>query len=363
MSTEAWLKIALTPGLTAGDLAPHAGAPDAVQRFAATLPDPDPGVMARGLAWLAGAGHHLVPLTDPGYPPLLREISRPPVALFVRGDVAALGLPQLAIVGSRNATPGGLETAASFAHYLAARGFCITSGLAEGIDAAAHRGALAAGGCTVAVCGTGPDIIYPRQHAQLAGEIATRAGAIVSEFAPGTPVARHHFPRRNRLISGLSVGTLVVEASLQSGARITARHAMEQGREVFAIPGSIHNPVARGCHQLIREGAKLVETAADIVGELGSLLERLRTGTPEGNADNGPDGPAAHGDAVVPPDADYARLLQAMGWDPVDAGQLVGRAGLTIGEVSSMLLLLELRGTVRPLSGGRYQRVRRSLET
>ncbi len=363
MTHEAWLKIALTPGLTAGDLAPHLEAPDGVPRFAATLPDPDPGLEASGLAWLAGAGNHLVPLSDPGYPPLLREIPRPPVVLFVRGEVAALGLPQLAIVGSRNATPGGLETAASFAHYLAARGFCITSGLAEGIDAAAHRGALAAGGRTVAVCGTGPDVIYPRQHAQLAGQIAACAGAVVSEFAPGTPVARHHFPRRNRLISGLAVGTLVVEASVQSGALITARHAMEQGREVFAIPGSIHNPVARGCHRLIREGAKLVETAADIVDELGGLLESLRTGTPEGSVDNGLDAPPAHGNAVVPPDADYARLLQAMGWDPVDAGQLVGRAGLTIGEVSSMLLLLEMRGTVQPLSGGRYQRVRRSLET
>ena len=302
--------------------------------------------------WLDSPDAHLVTPADAGYPALLREIASPPPQLFVRGNVAALSLPQLAIVGSRNATPAGAETAHSFALHLAAGGFCITSGLAEGIDAAAHRGALAARGRTLAVCGTGPDIVYPRQHESLADEIVAAGGAIVSEFAPGTPVYRANFPRRNRLISGLSVGTLVVEAGARSGALITARHAMEQGREVFAIPGSIHNPVARGCHQLIRNGAKLVETAADILEELGGLLASLRL----------PDAPVCEGtlpeapDSAAETDTEYAQLLVAMGWDPVDADSLVARSGLTIGEVSSMLLMLELQGSVRALSSGRYQR-------
>jgi DNA processing protein len=303
--------------------------------------------------WLTGTDAHLLTPADARYPALLREIPSPPRQLFVRGNVAALSLPQLAIVGSRNATPAGAETAHSFASHLAARGFCITSGLAEGIDAGAHRGALAAGGLTLAVCGTGPDIVYPRQHERLAEEIVAGGGAIVSEFAPGTAVFRANFPRRNRLISGLSVGTLVVEAGVRSGALITARHAMEQGREVFAIPGSIHNPVARGCHQLIRNGAKLVETATDIVEELSGLLASLQL----------PDAPAARdgfaleaADSVAEADAEYAQLLAAMGWDPVDADSLVVRSGLTIGEVSSMLLMLELQGSVRALSSGRYQR-------
>ncbi len=311
--------------------------------------------------WLDRPDAHLLTPADAGYPALLREIASPPTQLFVRGNVDVLSLPQLAIVGSRNATPAGAETAHSFASHLAARGFCITSGLAEGIDAAAHRGALAARGQTLAVCGTGPDIVYPRQHESLAAEIVAAGGAIVSEFAPGTPVLRANFPRRNRLISGLSIGTLVVEASVRSGALITARHAMEQGREVFAIPGSIHNPVARGCHRLIRNGAKLVETATDIVEELSSLLAGLQL----------PDAPV--GEGVMPeapvsaaePDAEYAQLLAAMGWDPVDADSLVARSRLTIGEVSSMLLMLELQGSVRQLSGGRYQRAgkKRSVDT
>ena len=307
--------------------------------------------------WLERPDAHLLMPADAGYPALLREIASPPPQLFVRGNVDVLSLPQLAIVGSRNATPTGAETAHSFASHLAARGFCITSGLAEGIDAAAHRGALAARGRTLAVCGTGPDIVYPRQHESLADQIVAAGGAIVSEFAPGTPVFRANFPRRNRLISGLSVGTLVVEASVRSGALITARHAMEQGREVFAIPGSIHNPVARGCHQLIRNGAKLVETATDIVDELGGLLAGLQL----------PDTPEREGLALEAPDsaAEFAQLLAAMGWDPVDADSLVARAGLTIGEVSSMLLMLELQGSVRALSGGRYQRAskKRSVDT
>ncbi len=289
---------------------------------------------------------------DSGYPALLREIARPPPQLYIRGAVAVLSLPQLAIVGSRNATPAGAETARDFSSHLAARGFCITSGLAEGIDAAAHRGALAVGGRTVAVCGTGPDIVYPRHHESLAAEIIATGGAIVSEFAPGTAVHRGNFPRRNRLISGLAVGTLVVEAGVRSGALITARHALEQGRDVFAIPGSIHNPVARGCHRLIRNGAKLVETAADIVEELGGLLAMLGLDDAPKRAESTPEAT----DCPVENAAEYAGLLAAMAWDPVDADTLVARSGLTIGDVSSMLLLLEMQGSVRALSGGRYQR-------
>lgn len=310
--------------------------------------------------WLARPDTHLLTPADSRYPALLREIPDPPAQLFVRGDPDTLSLPQLAIVGSRNATPSGAETAHSFAAHLAARGFCITSGLAEGIDAAAHRGAIAARGRTLAVCGTGPDIVYPRLHEQLADAIVAGGGAIVSEFAPGTPVYRGNFPRRNRLISGLAVGTLVVEAGIRSGALGTARHAMEQGREVFAIPGSIHNPVARGCHQLIRNGAKLVETADDIVEELAGLLAslRLQDGRSPVEGTEAADEPAEI-------DPQYASLLADLGWDPVGADTLVARSGLTIGEVSSMLLLLEMQGLVRSLSGGRYQRAgkKRSVDT
>jgi len=319
--------------------------------------------------WLRRGDAHLLTPADAGYPALLREIPDPPPQLFVRGSIEILSLPQLAMVGSRNATPGGAETAHSFASHLAARGFCITSGLAEGIDAAAHRGALKVGGKTIAVCGTGPDIVYPRQHDALAEEIVAGGGAIVSEFAPGTPVYRANFPRRNRLISGLAVGTLVVEASLRSGALITARHAMEQGREVFAIPGSIHNPVARGCHRLIRNGAKLVETAADIVDELGGLLESLRIDEAATSRELAANPLISNGqgaaDSAAEMDADYARLLACLAWDPVDVDTLVARSGLTIGEVSSMLLMLELQGSVRALSGGRYQRAgkKRSVDT
>lgn len=315
-------------------------------------------------AWLSAPDHHLLRPDDPYYPPLLREISCPPPVLFVWGNPDVLALPQLAIVGSRNATAEGVDTARSFAAHLAATGFCITSGLAEGIDAAAHLGAMQApGGRTIAVCGTGPDSVYPRRHTALAEQIVATGGAIVSEFAPGTPVSRSNFPRRNRIISGLSVGVLVVEASIRSGALITALHAMEQGREVFAIPGSIHNPVARGCHRLIREGVRLVETAADIVDELGGLLAGLQRGDEPGQqpADRH-DTAAGRAVSATAPDTAHAGLLSAMSCNPVAADTLASRCGLTIGEVSSMLLILELQGLVRSLAGGRYQRINRSVE-
>lgn len=301
-----------------------------------------------GCAIQAESGPHRLALDDPRYPHLLREIARPPPCLWVRGDPAVLALPQLAIVGSRNATPGARDTARAFAAYLAARGFAVTSGLAEGIDAAAHAGALAAGGVTIAVCGTGLDVVYPRQHESLARAIVAGGGALVSEFPPGTGPKRAHFPQRNRLIAGLALGTLVVEASTTSGALITARCAGEAGREVFAIPGSIHNPLARGCHQLIRQGAKLVESATDIVDELGGLLASL---------DMAPAAPASDSTGADALAEDYRRLLEQLGWDPVDVDTLVQRSGLTTGELSSMLLILEMQGLVRSLSGGRYQRL------
>jgi len=324
-----------------------AGVPDALAR---ALLEPDEARIAAGLAWLAGGGdHHVIGWDDPRYPSLLRQIPAAPVALFVRGDPACLARPQLAIVGSRNASPGGADTARAFAAHLAARGITITSGLALGIDAAAHAGALEAGGMTIAVLGTGPDTCYPRAHVGLATRIAG-SGALCTEFLPGVPPLRENFPRRNRIISGLAAGTLVVEAGVQSGALVTARRALEQGREVFAVPGSIHNPLAKGCHRLIREGAKLVESADHILEELGALLAATQ-------APASTDAPVA---AAFSParerDGDYARLLDALGWDTLGVDVLVERSGLTAGEVSSMLLILELEGAVQPVPGGRYQR-------
>ena len=314
-------------------------------------------------AWLSAPDHYLLRPDDPHYPPLLREISRPPAELFVRGNPDVLILPQLAIVGSRNATAEGADTARSFAAHLAATGFCITSGLAEGIDAAAHLGALQVpGGRTIAVCGTGPDSVYPRRHTGLADQIVAAGGAIVSEFAPGTPVMRSNFPRRNRIISGLCVGVLVVEASVRSGALITARHAMEQDREVFAIPGSIHNPVARGCHRLIRDGARLVETAADIIDELGALLAGMQVDDSGQKPEDRRVAAAGGMISATTHDTAHADLLSVMGCNPVAVDELASRCGLTIGELSSMLLILELQGLVRSLAGGRYQRINRSVE-
>jgi len=311
-----------------------------------SLQQPDAEQLQRCTEWLGDDDCHLLTWSDPRYPSLLREIASPPALLFVRGDADVLNLPQLAMVGSRNATPTGIETAENFAAHLARSGFSLTSGLALGIDAAVHRATLAAGGTTIAVLGTGPDQIYPAVHTGLAEQIVAQ-GALVSEFPPGCPPRRAQFPQRNRIISGLTLGTLVVEAGTRSGALITARFAAEQGREVFAIPGSIHNPVARGCHQLIRSGAKLVETARDIVEELGGMLESYAASIEQNMVNE-----------AVPParalDSDYQSLLDLMGWDPVSVDTLIKRSGLTTAEVSSMLLLLELHGRVDPLAGGRY---------
>lgn len=307
---------------------------------------PDPTTLDGDLAWLATPGNHLLRLGDPDYPPLLMEIPDPPPLLFARGDPGLLAHPQLAVVGSRNPTQGGARTAWEFAKYLAGRGLIITSGLALGVDAAAHEGALE-GGPSIAVSATGLDRVYPPQHRELAHRIAAQ-GVLVSEFPPGTPVRRQHFPRRNRLISGLALGTLVVEAAARSGSLITARLAGEQGREVFAIPGSIHNPLARGCHQLIRQGAKLVETAQDILEELGPLLGRLA------EVQGSPPIPLATPAPRL--DADYQALLDCLGHDPLAMDELMQCSGLGADVVSSMLLLLELEGYVTLAPGGRYCR-------
>jgi DNA processing protein len=293
--------------------------------------------------WLDRPGNHIVTLCDPAYPPLLRQIPDPPPLLFVRGDPALLAAPQLAVVGSRNPTPGGTDNARAFARALARAGLAVTSGLALGIDAAAHEGALEVAGRTLAVAGTGLDRVYPASHRALAHAIAA-GGALISEFPLGTPPRRENFPQRNRIISGLALGVLVVEAAPASGSLITARLAAEQGREVFAIPGSIHSPLARGCHALIRQGAKLVETAQDILEELGPLAQ----------AAAGAESPAGHPPAATSP-AEEALLVQ-LGHDPADVDTLCARAGLTPDAVSSMLLQMELRGLVASCPGGKYQR-------
>jgi DNA processing protein len=317
----------------------------------------DPAIDAE-LRWLEHDGHHFVPLASDSYPPLLAEVSDAPVGLFVRGDPAALSLPQLAIVGSRNPTAGGRDNATGFAAHLARRGLAITSGLAIGIDAAAHQGALAAEGVTIAVCGTGLDVDYPSAHGALAEAIAKR-GALVSEFPLGMPALQANFPRRNRIISGLALGTLVVEAAVRSGSLITARLAAEQGREVFAIPGSIHNPLARGCHQLLRQGAKLVETCDDIFAELRALVGALAPALQAAVSDERKPGTAGpESSAAVAPALDkaYEILLDALGFEPAGVDTLVERTGFAADEVASMLLILELDGKLESRPGGRYVR-------
>ena len=306
---------------------------------------PDEALIEADLEWLQDPAHDLITLADPRYPGLLAGIADPPPLLFTMGDPELLTRPQLAIVGSRNPTEGGRRTALEFARFLASAGLAVTSGMASGIDAAAHQGALE-GGATVAVLGTGPDRVYPAANRELAHRIRAQ-GVLVSEFPPGTGVRRENFPRRNRIISGLSLGTLVVEAAARSGSLITARLATEQGREVFAIPGSIHNPLARGCHALLRQGAKLVETAGDIIEELGPLL-----GTLQGVATADASGPERTGEL----DGDYRKLLDCLGHDPVTQDLLMQCSGFSADVVSSMLLMLELEGLIVSLPGGRYSR-------
>ena len=363
-NTRAWLTLLRAPGLGTGALrqlvAEHGGAQSALDRArrdtrvpetARTwLAAPDQAVIDADESWLAQPGHHLIACSSDDFPVLLREIPSAPAALFVSGDPTILWTPQIAIVGARNASAAGLANARAFARAFAQAGNTVTSGLAEGIDGAAHAGALDASGKTIAVLGTGIDIVFPRQHAELAERIEAN-GALVSEFPPGTPGQPMFFPRRNRIISGLSLGSLVVEAGLRSGSLITARYASEQGREVFALPGSIHNPLARGCHKLIREGAKLVETAQEVLEELqgvGALLaQELR------------DRLAREGDAAEPApdsqDPEYTRLIAALSDTPSALDELVERTALPAASLSSMLLVLELDGFV-VAENGRYAR-------
>jgi DNA processing protein len=296
------------------------------------------------MAWLAVPGRHLITQSMPAYPMLLRQLSDPPPVLFVEGDAEILCAAQLAMVGSRRATPSGMETAHGLSAELARCGLVVTSGLALGVDGASHRGAMAGGGRTVAVTANGLDIVYPRSHRRLAREIAHN-GALVSEFSPGSAPLARHFPRRNRLISGLSLGVVVVEAAQRSGSLITARLAGEQGREVFAVPGPIQSPLSQGCHHLIRQGAKLVERISDILEELPVGLAQMP-------------GKEVSGSAAAPQrlDEEHKKVLESLSYRAVSVDSVVERSGLTADTVCSILLALELRGLVVPVPGGAYCR-------
>lgn len=294
------------------------------------------------LNWLKKDNTHIVTLADEEYPQRLLETSSPPAILYAIGDLKWLNHNAIAIVGSRNATPQGENNAVNFAQEMCNQGLCVVSGMALGIDGAAHRGAIKSIGATIAVVGTGLDIVYPAKHRELAHQITER-GLIISEFPLGTPSKPANFPRRNRIISGLSLGCLVVEANVKSGTLITARLAMEQGREVFAIPGSIHSPVSKGCHQLIKQGAKLVENVEDILDELKSII-------PE----HDPIGLTAQtGEKPLKSNS----LLGLMGFEAISFESLLESSALTTEALSSMLMLLELEGKVTALAGGKYQRL------
>jgi DNA processing protein len=355
----AWLKLTLIPGIggrTQRKLLTAFGLPDAVFSASRTslgaligdkaarllLNTDNETKIAAAMAWAQEPNQHIVTLADLDYPHALLEIPDPPTLLYVLGRLELLNQPVLSIVGCRAPTPQGLLNAEQFARALAEAGLTIASGLALGIDAAAHRGALAAQGDTIAFIGTGIDRVYPARNRDLAHEIGAR-GTIVSEFPIGTPVIASNFPRRNRLISGIARGVLVIEAAVESGSLITARLAGEQGREVFAIPGSIHSPQSRGCHRLIKEGAKLVETAQDILEEL--RWDMPTPGSPEIEASR-----AGKAD-------ESTEILSLMGYDPCGLDELVNRSGLAADALSVILLHLELEGRIASLQGGRYQRL------
>ncbi|SNR79011.1 DNA protecting protein DprA [Methylobacillus rhizosphaerae] len=348
-----WVSLSLVPGLGSQmlcQLLAAFGSPEQIysasrQRLRDIVPDTVANAITAGpaeelqlmiAAWLQQAGNHLVTLADASYPQALLDIPNPPPLLYTKGDLKLLNMPSIAVVGSRHASPQGEKNAEEFSAALSQHGLCIVSGMALGIDGAAHRGALKVGGKTIAVVGTGLDIVYPARHRNLAHQIAEH-GLIVSEFALGTPSRAQNFPRRNRIISGLSQGCLVIEANVQSGSLITARLAAEQGREVFAIPGSIHSPLAKGCHQLIKQGAKLVEGTQDILDEM-KIAPRI-------------DVPLSEHPSECHP------LLDEMGYDPVGIDVLAARCSLTPEILSAMLLVLELEGKVTSLPGGRFQRV------
>jgi DNA processing protein len=380
---RAWLILLRTPGLGPGGLRERLDAADGdiemalarLQRNPVPLDElaqvwleqPDEAQLAIDLAWLAEPDHRLLRCTEADFPPQLENIPQPPAALFVVGDASLLLYPQVAIVGARSASASGLVHARAFARALVQAGFAITSGMADGIDGAAHAAALDAGAVTLAVIGTGPDRVYPRKHHALAQRIAAQ-GVLISEFPPGTAARADHFPRRNRIIAGLSLGTLVIEAGLRSGSLITARLAAEQGREVFALPGSIHNPLARGCHRLIRDGARLVESVAEIIETLApaarmlgrELAARLQTeagdeATLEPVAKGGADGSGERSGYGENPE--YRRLLSELGYDAATLDELVQRTGQSAAALSSMLLMLELEARIESLPGNRYRRL------
>ncbi|MBI2312923.1 MAG: DNA-protecting protein DprA [Betaproteobacteria bacterium] len=306
----------------------------------AVVEGPEDSAVDAALAWTADSQNHIVTLADADYPNALLEIPDPPCLLYVKGRRELLNRPAIALVGSRNATPQGAANAEEFAASLSHAGFTVVSGLALGIDAAAHRGGLKGKGSSIAVVGTGLDVVYPARNRPLAHELAA-SGALVSEFPLGTRPLAGNFPRRNRLISGLALGCLVVEAAQESGSLITARFALEQGREVFAVPGSIHSPLSKGCHALIKQGAKLAESAQDILEELCAI-------------------PSAESTAAPAPerDAGAGAILEVMGFDPVDLDTLSLRSGLAPEALAPHLLQLELEGAVAALPGGRFQRLR-----
>lgn len=303
------------------------------------------------LKWQESPQQNIIHYEDPRYPDVLKEITSPPLVLYVRGNPKLLTLPQIAMVGSRSPSPAGREHALEFAKALSLAGFVITSGMALGVDGYSHQGALLGSGKTIAVLGSGLDSLYPKRHVPLARRIAEQ-GAVISEFPPEMAPARGHFPRRNRIISGLSLGVLVVEAAVRSGSLITAYAALEQGREVFAIPGSIQNPLARGCHKLIREGAKLVENTEDLLEELGAYAQTLDVSASLRNTE---DEKVTLHDL---PDPSYMKLLEGMGFEPVSIDTLVVRAQISASEVTTKLLELEVLGLVQSIPGG-YTRIRR----
>jgi len=324
------------------------------------LKNHDSSLLENDIRWLSQADHHLLTWESERYPPLLRDISSPPAALWADGDPDVLWQPQVAVIGSRNPTVGGKDNARDFAAELCRQGMTVTSGLASGIDSVSHEAALDAGGQTVAVLGSGLDRVYPASSIALAARLRSQ-GVLVSEFPPGTSAKREHFPSRNRIISGLSLGVLVIEAALRSGTLITARLAATQGREVFALPGSIHNPLAKGCHRLIRDGAKLVENVAEIMQEVSAMAgqlaaalnEELETSAQE-EAQASLEFPA--GQPQLDQDPEYRKLLSCIGFDPKSVESIIEQSGLTAQAVSAMLLMLELRGTVEAHPGGAYSR-------
>ena len=308
--------------------------------------DQSPALLEQALAWAEQPNQTIITLNDAAFPELLREINDPPIVLYVRGDQTLLSSPQLAVVGSRHASRQGLQIAEDFGAHLSSVGLCITSGLAHGIDAAAHRGGLKGQGKTLAVVGTGLDRIYPAANQSLAREIVEQ-GAMVSEYPLGTRPLAQNFPRRNRIISGMATGCLVVEAALKSGSLITARQAMEQGREVFAIPGSINNSLAKGCHQLIKQGAKLVETAQDVLEELAPLINY----TWQAEVSDGSSATNQQAGLQLHP------LLAVMEFEPMSLDELVVMTKMAASEIQAQMMVLEIEGQVEALSAGRWRRL------